>query len=224
MMPDDYTDLFIEYFPFWEHLSQSEKELLCGNTAIRKYKKGSLLHNGSDDCVGVILVKRGQLRTHMLSEDGRDITLYRLFEGDACILSASCVLDAITFDVFVEAVEDSEILLINSAVFHQLSEKNIYVEAFGYKLATIRFSDVMWTMQQILFMSFDRRLAIFLADELSKNGGDEIKLTHEEIAKYMGSAREVVTRMLKYFAEEGMVELSRGKIKVVDKRKLRSLI
>lgn len=223
MLLPDCTDLFIKTLSFWERLSEPEKRLLCDNTMPVRYAKGTVVHGGGEDCIGVILLKSGQLRTYILSEDGRDVTLYRLFKGDVCVLSASCVLDAITFDVFIDAEEDTEILLINSAIFHQLADQNIYVKCFGYQLATTRFSDVMWAMQQVLFMSADQRLAIFLIDELSKNGGDEIKLTHEQIARYMGSAREVVSRMLKYFAQEGVVTLSRGGLKVVDKAKLRQL-
>ena len=209
MLQQDCTDLFIKNLSFWEQLSNDEKHLLCDNTMPVKYAKGTGVHGGGDDCVGIMLIKSGQLRTYILSEDGRDITLYRLFKGDVCILSASCVLDAITFDVFIDAEEDTEVLLINSAVFHQL--------------ATTRFSDVMWAMQQVLFMSVDKRLAIFLIDELAKGNSDEIKLTHEQIARYMGSAREVVSRMLKYFAQEGVVALSRGGLKIIDKAKLRRL-
>ncbi len=223
MSDDNCTDLFIRHFPFWKHLSESEKAQFCDGISLMRCEKGTVLHGGGEDCVGVILLKSGQLRTYMLSEDGRDITLYRLYPDDVCVLSASCVFDAITFDVFVEADEESEVMLLNSTVFRRISAQNIYVEAFGYQLATERFSDVMWTMQQILFMSFDRRLAIFLCDESVKTGSDTIHLTHEQIAKYMGSAREVVTRMLKYFAAEGLVSLSRGEIKIIDKKRLRSL-
>ena len=224
MLQDDCVDLFIQHFSFWEHLSDQEKELLCDNTIAAHYPKGISVHSGNEDCIGILLVKKGQLRTYLLSEDGRDVTLYRLFEGDVCILSASCVLDAITFDVFIDAEEDTDVLLINSSEFHQMADKNIYMKCFGYQLATTRFSDVMWAMQQILFMGADKRLAIFLWDEISKNKTNEIKMTHEQIARYMGSAREVVSRMLKYFAAEGIVELSRGGVRVVDKKKLRSLI
>lgn len=223
MPQPDCTDLFITNLSFWEQLSDDEKYFLCSNAMPVKYPKGTTIHGGGEDCVGVLLIKSGQLRIYMLSEDGRDITLYRLFEGDVCILSASCVLEAITFDVFIDAEADTEVLLINSAVFRQLAERNIYVKCFGYQLSATRFSDVMWAMQQVLFMSADKRLAIFLIDELSKNGGDEIRLTHEQIARYMGSAREVVSRMLKYFAQEGIVTLSRGGLKIIDKAKLRSL-
>lgn len=143
-----------------------------------------------------------------------------------CVLSASCILKNINFDVHIDAETDCEILLINSTAFSEVSRKNIYVECFTYKLATDRFADVMLVMQQILFMSFDRRLAIFLWDELSKNapGNSTVSLTHEQVAKYTGSAREVVTRMLKYFANEGIVELSRGGIKIIDKQRLRALL
>ena len=82
----------------------------------------------------------------------------------------------------------------------------------------------MWVMQQILFMSMDKRLAVFLLDETAKNGTDTVKLTHEQIAKYMGSAREVVSRMLKYFAAEGLVSVSRGGIRLIDKSRLRDLV
>ena len=114
----------------------------------------------------------------MMSEDGRDITLYRLFKGDVCILSASCVLEAITFDVFIDAEEDTDVLLINSSIFHRLADRNIYVKCFGYQLATVRFSDVMWAMQQILFMGADKRLACFLWNETAKSGSDDLKMTH----------------------------------------------
>ena len=95
---------------------------------------------------------------------------------------------------------------------------------FALETALSRFSDVMWVMQQILFMSMDKRLAIFLLDETSQNGTDTVKLTHDQIAKYMGSAREVISRMLKYFTSEGLISASRSDgIKILDKKRLRSL-
>jgi CRP/FNR family transcriptional regulator len=102
--------------------------------------------------------------------------------------------------------------------------KNIYVENYMYKKAADRFSDVMWAMEQILFKSFDARLAIFLYDEMVNTKSNVIKLTHEQIAKYIGSAREVVSRMLKSFEKHDVLKLSRGTIEIIDKDKLRSLI
>ena len=143
---------------------------------------------------------------------------------DVCVLSASCVLDAITFDVSVDAEEDSECVVVGSCVLEELSRRIPQVKLFIMEIALSRFSDVMWVMQQILFMSMDKRLAIFLLDESAKTGMDTVKLTHEQIAKYMGSAREVVTRMLKYFSAEGMISATRGEgIKLLDKKRLRAL-
>ena len=139
------------------------------------------------------------------------------------MLSASCVLNNITFDVFVDSEENSDCVVVGGCAYAALAEKCDEAKIFALETALTRFSDVMWVMQQILFMSMDKRLAIFLSDEISKSGSDTVSLTHEQIAKYMGSAREVVTRMLKYFSSEGIVELSRGGIKIVDKKRLRAL-
>ncbi|MEI7884167.1 MAG: Crp/Fnr family transcriptional regulator [Clostridia bacterium] len=211
-------------FDFWPMLSTQEQDLLSQNAAAILHDQGENIHSGSNDCVGVILVKSGVLRSYILSAEGKEITLYRLYPGDICVLAASCLIKNITFDVHIDAEVASEILLINSATYNQLVQKNIYMENFTLRLVIDRFSDVMWAMEQILFMSFDQRLAVFLLDEASKNGSLEILLTHEQVAKYMGSAREVVSRMLKYFVAEGSVSLSRGAITILDKKKLQSLL
>ncbi len=212
-----------DFFPFWEKLTAAEMESICRSAAEMTYSRGSFIHRASEDCVGVILVQAGALRVYIQSEDGRDITLFRIEEGEACILSASCFMQEITFEILIDAEEDSRVTVIPTAVFKKLSDENIYVENFVYKQTTERFSDVMWTMQQILFMSFDRRLAVFLIDESAKTGKDTLTMTHDQIAKYTGSAREVVSRMLKYFENEGMVELGRGRVRLKDKKRLKEL-
>ena len=223
IIKEDFTYIK-EHLTFWDKLSDSEKQLLINNISTIKYDKGENLHGGDKECVGLILVKSGGLRVYILSEEGRDITLYRLEEGDSCVLSASCILKNITFDVIIDAEKDTEVLLLNIGALNILSEGNIYVENFINKKAVDRFSDVMWAMEQILFMSFDKRLAAFLYYEVVKNKSDEINLTHEQIAKYVGSAREVVSRMLKSFESPGILKLSRGTINIISKDKLRRLL
>lgn len=209
---------------FWEDLSSNDKTRILDNTYPVKYKKGESIHGGESDCIGILLIQTGGLRTYILSEDGREVTLYRLTPGDVCVLSSSCVLSNITFDVHIDADFDSELLIINSDVYSELAANNLYIENFTNKEAVARFSDVMWAMQQILFMSFDKRLASFLLDEISRDGSLEIHMTHDQIAKYVGSAREVVSRMLKYFASEGIVTLQRGGITILDKARLRKIV
>jgi CRP/FNR family transcriptional regulator len=222
------TDYDLKYIPkvltFWDKLNEAQKDLVLNNISPVHYDKGSRIHSGENDCIGVILIKKGELRIYILSDEGKEVTLYRLRDGEICILSASCILDNITFDVHVDAEVDSEVLLIDSSLYQQLCRQNIYAENFTDKLVIDSFSDVMWAMEQILFMSFDKRLAIFISDEITRNQSDTIELTHEQIAKYIGSAREVVSRMLKYFAQEGIVELSRRGVRVVDKKRLKELI
>jgi len=213
-----------EHLNFWDKLNDKEKQLLINNVSSVKYNKGENLHGGDKNCVGHLLVKTGELRVYILSEEGRDVTLYRLVPGDTCVLSASCVLNHISFDVMIDAEQETEVLLLNIGAFSKLKESNIHVENYAYKVAADRFSDIMWAMEQILFTSFEKRLAVFLYDEMVKNKSNKINLTHEQIARYVGSAREVVSRTLKNFESQGILKLSRGKLSIIDKEKLRSLI
>lgn len=218
-----FEPVYREIFPFWNETPQSDRDFICRNSFAMTYPKGTNIHDGSE-CSGVIFVRSGSLRLYMMSEDGKDITLYRLHKGDMCMLSASCVLQAITFDVFVDAEENSECYVISGSAFAEVSARNPKIKIFALETAVSRFSDVMWVMQQILFMSMDKRLAIFLTDESARTKSDTVTLTHEQIARYIGSAREVISRMLKYFAAEGIVEVSRGGIKILDKVRLRRLV
>jgi CRP/FNR family transcriptional regulator len=217
------TGIFEHYFDFWKELSEAEVEFVCANTRKVSYQKGAYVHQGPLDCIGALLIRSGQLRVYTMSEDGREVTLYRLFAGDVGILSASCVLDALTFDVYIDAEEDTDVLLTDAAAFRRLVEGNIHVRCYAYELATQRLSDMLWKMQQVLFLSADRRFAIFLLEESAQNGSGEIHLTHEQIARYMGTAREVVSRMVKYFNQEGWIKNSRGCIKIIDRQALEQL-
>lgn len=210
----------LKKLPLWDLLSEEEKILVESNLYNVSFKKGELIPKKSESCFGIIFVKKGSLRVHIISEDGRDVTLYRIREGEMCTLSSSCVLDAITFEVHIEAEENTEIINVPSNIFKRIMEENIYVKAFMYEGIAARFSDVMWIMQQILFAGIDKRIAVFLIKESEEIGKDKIKITHEQLAKYIGSAREVVSRMLKYFEQEGFVSLGRGSIEIVDKNEL----
>jgi CRP/FNR family transcriptional regulator len=224
MIQHDNISFLKSKFAFISRLSKAEQEELFANTSQISYKKGQNIHSAENDCIGVLLVKSGELRAYILSEGGKEATLYRLYPGDVCILSASCLMHNITFDVFIDAEIDSEILLVGAGVFAKLQDSSVYVENFALSVMVDKFSDVMWAMEQILFKSFDSRLATFLLDESAKRGSDRIDLTHEQIAKYMASAREVVSRMIKYFEKEKLVTLHRGGLTITDKAGLRKLI
>lgn len=217
-----YNQFYEEYFPFWNKISDSDKEYLCQNTSEVHFEKEQAVHNNTE-CSGLYIVKSGKLRLYMLSETGKEITLYRLSQGDICMLSASCVLQSISFDVYVDAEVPSDCYMINGMAFGAVSDRVLEVKNYVLEIAVQRFADVLWIMQQIVFMSMDQRLAIFLLDEITENGTDVVLMTHEQIARHLGSAREVVTRMLKHFAEDGLVEVTRKGIKIIDKKKLREI-
>jgi len=215
-------DEALQALPFWDNLTDEQKQIARSASRIVPYAKGEMIHSCTGECLGLIAVQTGKIRAYMTSEDGREIALYRLFEGDACVLAASCVIRQITFDVQLVADVDTELLVLNAHTFSLLSKQNIYVECCMYKLATERFSDVMWSMQQLLFTSFDKRLAQHLWDE-SQQGREPIRATHEQLAKDTGAVRETVTRMLRSFAEDGMVKLGRGTVTIMDRDKMKKL-
>lgn len=225
MQGDDIVQEFcwMAKLPFWEKLNEEQREKLRTNTSEHIVEKGQILYHGKCDCMGVSFVRKGGLRVFLLSEDGREVTLYRLREGESCMLSASCVLESITFSVFIQAEKKTQFCRIQSKAFESVMEENIYLEAFCYKEIAKRFSDVMWTMQQILFMGIDKRLALFLLEQIRREGSMEIRMTQEQIAGYLGTAREVVSRMIKYFSEEGMVETFRGGVRILDIERLKGL-
>lgn len=219
------TDLScLEKLPFWDKLMKSEKELVQSNSYLVSFSKGQLIHSGSAECMGMTMLRNGEIRVSVLSEEGREITLYRLHENELCVMTASCLLNQITFDTQMTATADCSALVVSVPAFEKLMNQNIYVRCFMYELLSERFSSVMWTMQMILFKGFDRRLASFLINEYARTGLTTIKITHEQIAEYTNSAREVVARMLKRFAADGLVEFKRGIITLKDIKALKMMI
>lgn len=214
---------FSSYFPIWNKLTPAQQQLLEQNAVFRKVDKGTVIHNGSVDCTGLLLIGSGQLRAYILSDEGREITLYRLFDRDICLFSASCMMNSIQFEITIEAQKDTAMWVISPDVYQRLMKESATVANFTNEVMATRFSEVMWLMEQIMWKSFDKRLAGFLLEECSIDRTNILKITHEAIANHMGTAREVVTRMLRYFQNEGMVRLARGTIEITDEEKMRAL-
>ena len=213
-----------EMLPFWNKLQNEQKAMLSQRAIDKNYLTGTILHAGSEDCVGLFLIRSGRIRAYIVTEEGKEITLFRLVEKELCIFSASCMMRNISFDIWISAETDIETILIPSSLYSQISEKNIAVANFTNEVMSSRMSDVMWVLEEMLVKSFDKRLAHFLIIQSDLEKTDTLKITHEQIANHLGSAREVVTRMMKYFSEEGFILLKRGSIKIIDKKGLMNLI
>ena len=214
---------FQSYFPIWNKLTAPQQERMLSSLMERRVSKGTVIHNGSMDCTGLLLVKSGQLRAYILSDEGREITIYRLFDRDMCLFSASCMMRSIQFEVTIETEKDTELWIIPAEIYQNIMKESAPVSNYTNELMATRFSDVVWLMEQVMWKSLDKRVAAFLLEEMSIEGTDQLKITHETIANHLGSHREVITRMLRYFQNEGMVKLSRGMIEIIDAPKMKEL-
>ena len=214
---------FAEYLPFWGKLTEEQQQRIANVIEFHQFKKDSHIHDSSADCLGLVIVRSGQLRAYILSPDGREITIGRLTEFDVSLLSASCVMPDMQFNVMIEAEKDSEFWSIPACLFKNLVDESLAVSNYSRNLLSSNFSELMWLMEQIMWKSFDKRLAAFLLEEAQLEESALLKITHEKIANHMGTAREVVTRMLRYFQSEGMVKLTRGTIELADEKKLQGL-
>ena len=214
---------FSEYLPFWDKLTANQREHISAVIEYHDVKKGTHIHDSSAQCLGLVAVRSGQLRAYILSEDGREITISRLFEYDVSLLSASCVMPDMQFNVMIEAEKDTQFWSIPACLFKNLVDDSLAVSNYSRSLLSSNFSELMWLMEQIMWKSFDKRLASFLLEEAAIEGTNILKITHEKVANHLGTAREVVTRMLRYFQSEGMVKLTRGGIELSDMDKLRTV-
>lgn len=206
-----------EYFPVWNRLSAAQQKTLSDSAAERLFRKGTIIHEGGMGCTGLLVIESGQVRAFINSEDGREITLYRLLERDICLFSASCLIRSVRFDISLEAETDCKLQIIPAEVYHRLMNESAPLANFTNELMAARFSEVMWLMEQILWDSMDKRLAAYLLEQSRLQGGIRLTVTHEQIARDLGTAREVVTRMLRYVKDEGFVSLARSCVEITDK-------
>ncbi len=212
-----------QYFPFWQQLEPSQQQQLAQGAREYFAPAGTVLHNGNEDCIGLLLVLQGQLRVYALSAEGKEVTLFRLLERDLCLFSASCMLHSIQFEVVVAAAEDTRLIQISADRYQQVMQQSAPVANYTNEVLASRLSDVMWLLDQILSKRMDGRVAALLLEESQLRDTLELKVTHEQLARHLGSAREVVTRVLKYLQQEGMIALFRGGVQILQPQALEDL-
>ena len=211
------------FFPFWDKLSEEHRSDLASFASERTFDRGSVILPFKDNCLGLLLVRSGRLRCFIVSDEGKEITLYRLYQFDICLFSASCMMNNIQFDIHIEVEKETEVLVVPASLYHRLNTQSIEFSNYMNQLISSRFSDVMWTLEQILFKKMDSRIAQSLIDQSDAEDSEMLSVTHEAIARDLGTAREVVTRILKYFRNEGLIGLSRGQIEILNRTGLETL-
>ena len=213
-----------ESLSFWPHLTRQQQETLLNCVQRASYAPGQIIRSPDTDCLGALLIQSGVVRIYLLSEDGREATISRMTEGEVCVLSASCMLNAITFDVQIQAETAVEVLVIPIQYLSVLMRENIYVENFIYKAAAQRFSHAIRAVEQMLFYTLEQRVASYLLEESQRLETDTIQFTQEQLAQAIGSAREAVTRTLKKRSAAETVELFRGGVCIRDRKGLERLV
>ncbi len=216
-------DFFESNFSFWKYLKEDEKELIRTRIIEVHKKKGMIITHGGEECTGPIAIKKGRARAYITSLNGEEITLYRVIPGETCILSAACMIKNMNITINMEMEEDADLIIIPKCVFKQISDNNIQVKEYVLEMVSEKFSEIMGLFSQFAFSNMANRLAQKLLEHRDLEQSDILIITHDILARDLGTAREVVTRLLKQFQIEGLVELSRGKIKLLNIEKLRNL-
>ncbi|HHT54415.1 MAG TPA: Crp/Fnr family transcriptional regulator [Clostridiales bacterium] len=221
-MNDTRAEYLCGRLDFWDSLSERQQSRLLDGTTISRYKKGSVIHNGVGD-LGLIFVRRGRVCVYTVSEEGREFVLLRLFAGDCCAL-ASLPMENTGFPVLINAETEADLMIIDSQAIKDICKTSIKAESFLRQLTMRHFCDVVSNMQNMLQVSAERRIVAYICRESDRMGTARIRTTHEQIARHVGTAREVVSRTLGRLASSGALELERGVIIIRDKSKLRKLM
>lgn len=222
MIKQECIDFLNIYLPFLKKMSFDVRQEIYSKSVLRHYSAGEIISN-NETCSGMIIVFKGQVRAYIGSKNGKQISIYRLLEGDVCVLSASCVMNNLTFDVTIETEKDSQIIVLPSEHFEHFVKTNSFVKDYVLAIMSQRLSDALFLIEQTLFSKFDKRLADFILEQASIDGTNTVKITQDSIANHLGTAREVVTRMMNYFENEGYIQLFRGGYKIIDEKSLANL-
>ncbi len=208
--------------PFWDALKEDEKQLILNSVQKRSYAANSIVHHVGSDCIGMKIVKYGLIRVFVYSTNGSEITLYRLKSKDICVLSILCMLKNLNLDINIESEEDSLLYIVPIDIYNKLLSNNKAVYDYDREATAQRLTEVVSAFSDVLFFSVGKRIADILVYYSNLYNSDVISITHEKLAKDIGTVREVVSRTLKNLQDLKLVEVSRGQIKILDINRLKS--
>lgn len=215
----------MEAFPFLGELTGNGREVLRAQARACRFDVETPLLATGQGCEALLLVGKGGIRVYKQAPSGREILLYRVARGETCILGTTCMLRQSSYPAEAIALAGTEALALPAPVFRSLFDSEPVVRRFVLDLFALRFEELMLLIEEVAFRRMDERLASFLLREAEIAPGQfaPVCMTHEELATELGSVREVVSRLLHQFADEGGVALERGKVRILDRRCLAAI-
>ena len=203
---------YLKRLPFVSVLTDEELQMMTQSAFLRPFSKGEVLHARSQtECLGLVMVLSGSLCASMMSDEGKQIQLYRIGSGEMCVFMARCVLNYLSYETVVEGEKAGTVLVVPTAVIERLMQ-NMRVENIMNRMALQRCTQIMNALERVLFTRVDKRMIAYLLQESEKRQSRELRLTHEQLARDISSAREVVSRLLGQLSAKGLVSLGRGQI------------
>jgi CRP/FNR family transcriptional regulator, anaerobic regulatory protein len=205
-------------YPALAQMSAGALSELLARAELREVPAGTVMFDEGEPCGAFPMLLEGSIRVSKASANGRELQLYRVVPGEACVLTSGCLLGGAPYGARGVAEIAVRMLAIPAPVFARLLDTEPAFRAYVFALFSERMSELMQLVEAVAFRRLDRRLATLLLGK-----GKVLRTTHQQLAEELGTVREIVTRLLNGFAEQGLVALGREQIEIRDARALREL-
>jgi CRP/FNR family transcriptional regulator len=210
--------------PFFADAPAELRKSLIDAASIVHLEPGEYFLREGDECAHFAVVVSGRMRVFKLGESGHEITLYQVGAGEACPLNVSCILSDRPVPAMARVEEAVEAAVVPAATFRRWITEHDSIRKFVFQMFSTRLTEIMSLVEEVAFRRMDQRLAHRLTELLIEDGSrGSVEITHADLAADLGTAREVVSRMLKEFERLGAIGLTRGRIQLRDAAMLRRL-
>lgn len=211
MLTSDIRTRLLQQYPMLRELPGAELEALFAKASVMQLAAGTVMFDENQPCQGFPLLLSGSIRVIKAAPNGRELQLYRVMPGESCILTSSCLLGHTRYQARGIAEQTLEMVLLPASAFHTLLGNCEAFRSYVFHLFSDRLTGLMQLVSAVAFQKLDQRLAKLIINKTSP-----IHTTHQALADELGSAREIVSRLLKGFAEQGWVKLGREQIDITD--------
>jgi len=216
MLANETKERLLQQYPMLRELPSAELEALLAAANAMHVPAGTVVFDENQPCQGFPLLLSGSIRVIKAAPNGRELQLYRIVSGESCILTSSCLLGHTRYQARGIAEQALEIVLLPASAFHTLFGDSEAFRNYVFHLFSDRLTDLMQLVSAVAFQKLDQRLARLLIGKPSP-----IHATHQALADELGCAREIVSRLLKGFSEQGWIKQGREQIEIADAASLK---